>query len=66
MLNEKGKAFLRLFTLLLIQFVLILLKLSGAIGWNWLIVLIPVWLIIFWELFSVVFFLSYIAIKSRN
>ena len=66
MLNEKGKAFLRLSTLLLIQFVLILLKLSGAIGWNWLIVLIPVWLIIFWELFSVVFFLSYIAIKSRN
>ena len=54
MLNERGKAFLRLFTMLLIQFILFMLKITGAINWSWVVVLIPIWIIIFWELFRTV------------
>ena len=54
MLNERGKAFLRLFIMLLIQFILFMLKITGAINWSWVVVLIPIWIIIFWELFTTV------------
>lgn len=54
MLNERGKAFLRLFIMLLIQFILFMLKITGAINWSWIVVLIPIWIIIFWELFTTV------------
>jgi hypothetical protein len=57
MLNDKGKALLRLVTMLLIQFAFIMLKITGVINWSWVIVLVPVWIIIFWELFSVFVFL---------
>ena len=54
MLNERGKMFLRLFIMLLIQFILFMLKITGAINWSWVVVLIPIWIIIFWELFTTV------------
>ena len=54
MLNERGKAFLRLFIMLLIQFILFMLKITGAINWSWVVVLIPIWFIIFWELLTTV------------
>lgn len=54
MLNERGKAFLRLFIMLLIQFILFMLEITGAINWSWVVVLIPIWIIIFWELFTTV------------
>lgn len=54
MLNERGKAFLRLFIMLLIQFILFMLKITGAINWSWVVVIIPIWIIIFWELFTTV------------
>lgn len=57
MLNQKGKALLRLFIMLLIQFVFIMLKITGAVNWNWVVVLIPIFLIVFWELLSMVVFL---------
>lgn len=57
MLNNKGRALLRTSFMLLIQFVLFMLKITGAIDWSWVVVLIPLWLIIFWELFSTVFVL---------
>jgi hypothetical protein len=53
-LNERGKAFLRLFIMLLIQFILFMLKITGAINWSWVVVLIPIWIIIFWELSTTV------------
>lgn len=54
MLTERGKAFLRLFIMLLIQFILFMLKITGTINWSWVVVLIPIWIIIFWELFTTV------------
>ena len=40
--------------MLLIQFILFMLKITGAINWSWVVVLIPIWIIIFWELFTTV------------
>ena len=54
MLNNRGRALLRFFIMLLIQFVFIMLKIAGAVNWNWVVVLIPIWVIIFWELFTTV------------
>ena len=48
--------------LFIVQFVLIILRIAGVIDWNWLLVLIPVWIFILREAF--VFLYTLIRVKK--